>query len=98
MSAGLVPILSGIPAFARLVSAAGEGLVVDADEPAAAAAAIAALPVGGGDVQAEARRRVIAVASRYDWQEVASRYGTVYESAIRKDAVVSSAISSGAAS
>jgi hypothetical protein len=41
---------------------------------------------------------VIAVASRYDWQEVASRYGTVYESAIRKDAVVSSAISSGAAS
>ena len=98
MSAGLVPILSGIPAFARLVSAAGEGLVVDADEPAAAAAAIAALPVGDGDVQAEARRRVIAVASRYDWQEVASRYGTVYESAIRKDAVVSSAISSGAAS
>jgi alpha-1,3-mannosyltransferase len=98
MSAGLVPILSGIPAFTRLVSAAGAGLTVDADDPAAAAAAIAALPVGDVDAHANWRRRVMAVAARYDWQEVASRYGLVYESAMSKGAVIRPAISSGAAS
>ena len=98
MSAGLVPILSGIPAFTRLVSAAGAGLTVDADDPAAAAAAIAALPVGDADRQAEWRRRVMAVAARYDWQEVASRYGVVYEDAIATGAVIRPAVSSGAAS
>ena len=98
MSAGLVPILSGIPAFARLVAAAGVGLTVDADEPAAAASAIAALPVDDLDTQARWRQRVMAVAARYDWQEVASRYGMVYESAATKGAVIRPAMSSGAAS
>ncbi len=97
MSAGLVPILSGIPAFMRLVAAAGVGLTVDADDPAAAAAAIAALPVDDTDLQAEWRRRVMAVAARYDWQEVASRYGGVYESAMRAGATIRPAMSSGAA-
>jgi alpha-1,3-mannosyltransferase len=97
MSAGLVPILSGIPAFARLVSAAGVGLNVDADDPAAAAAAIAALPVGNVDLQAEWRQRVMAIAARYDWEEVANRYGMVYQSAISKGAVIRPAIRSGAA-
>ena len=98
MSAGLVPILSGIPAFARLVSAADAGLIVDADAPAAAAAAIAALPVGDADWVADRRRRVMAVAARYDWQEVASRYGMVYESALSKGAAIGPAIRSGATS
>ena len=97
MSAGLVPILSRIPAFSRLVSAAGAGLTVDADDPAAAAAAISALPVDDLDAQATARQRVMAVAERYDWQEVASRYGMVYESAMTKGAVIRPAVSSGVA-
>jgi alpha-1,3-mannosyltransferase len=98
MSAGLVPVLSGIPAFTRLVSAAGAGVTVNADDPAAAAAAIAALPVDDADFQAKWRRSVMAVAARYDWQEVASRYGTVYENAVSKGGVIAPAISSGAAS
>ncbi len=97
MSAGLVPILSGFPAFTRLVSAAGAGLTVDADDPAGAAAAIAALPVGDEGLQAEWRRRVMAVATRYDWQEVANRYGAVYESAVRRGPMIGPAVSSGAA-
>ena len=97
MSAGLVPILSGIPAFARLVSAAGAGLTVDADNPAAAAAAIAALPVDDGDLIPEWRRRTMAVAARYDWQEVAARYGVLYEKAARKGDVIRPVVSSGAA-
>jgi hypothetical protein len=40
----------------------------------------------------------MAVAARYDWQEVASRYGMVYESAISKGAVIRPAITSGVAS
>jgi alpha-1,3-mannosyltransferase len=97
MSAGLVPILSGFPAFTRLVSAAGAGLTVDADDPAGAAAAIAALPAGDAALQADWRRRVMAVATRYDWQEVANRYGAVYESAVRRDPMIGPAVSSGAA-
>ena len=96
MSAGLVPILSGIPAFTRLVAAAGVGLTVDADDAAATAAAIAALPVCDLRLYEELRRRTIMVAARYDWQQVASRYGAVYESAARKGAVMRPAISSGA--
>jgi len=98
MSAGLVPILSGIPAFARLISTADVGLTVDADDATGAAAAIASLPAGDADIQANWRRRVMAVAARYDWQEVASRYGMVYESAISKGAVIRPAITSGVAS
>jgi alpha-1,3-mannosyltransferase len=98
MSAGLVPILSGIPAFTRLVSAAGASASTIRPAPAAAAAAIAGLPVGDAELQGEWRRRVMAVAARYDWQEVASRYGMVYESAISKGAVIRPAIRSGAAS
>jgi alpha-1,3-mannosyltransferase len=98
MSAGLVPILSGFPAFTRLIAAAGAGLTVDADDPAATAAAIAALPVADPNWVAEWRRRVMAVAARYDWQEVANRYGVVYESAARDGAVIRPAISSGATS
>ncbi len=98
MSAGLVPILSGFPAFTRLIAAAGAGLTVDADDPGATAAAIAAVPVGDAELMADWRRRVLSVAARYDWQEVASRYGMVYESAISKGAVIRPAIRSGAAS
>jgi alpha-1,3-mannosyltransferase len=98
MSAGLVPILSGIPPFTRLVSAAGVGLTVDADEPDAAAAAIAAFPAADVDLQADRRRRVMAVAARYDWEEVANRYGMVYESAVSKGAVIRPAIRSGVTS
>jgi alpha-1,3-mannosyltransferase len=98
MSAGLVPILSGIQPFIRLVSAAAAGLTVDADDPVAAAAAIAALPVGNIDLQSEWRRRVMMVAARYDWEEVASRYGMVYESALTKGAAIRPATNSGAAS
>ena len=97
MSAGLVPILSGIPAFTRLVTAAGAGLFVDADKPAESAAAIAAIPVGDVDLQTEWRQRVMGVAARYDWEEVASRYGMVYESAVSKGAVIRPAVRSGAA-
>ena len=42
MSAGLIPILSCIPAFVQLISRGNVGLNIDADRPAAAAAAIIA--------------------------------------------------------
>lgn len=96
MSAGLVPILSRIPAFVRLVSAAGVGLNVDADDVSVSATAIAELPVADPDLHAVRRRRAMSVAARYDWEEVARRYGAVYESAARKGAVMRPAISSGA--
>jgi alpha-1,3-mannosyltransferase len=97
MSAGLVPILSGIPAFSRLVASAGAGMTVDADDAPAAAAAIAALPVNDAALVAEWRRRTMAVAARYDWQEVASRYGALYETTVRSGRVIRPVVTSGAA-
>lgn len=97
MSAGLVPILSGIPAFKRLVSSAGVGLTVDADDALAAAKAILSLSNHDENVYAEWRRQVMKTAARYDWQEVAGRYAILYENAIGKGEAIRPLVSSGVA-
>jgi glycosyltransferase involved in cell wall biosynthesis len=97
MSAGLTPILSSIPAFVRLVSRGGVGLNVDADKPDAAAAAILSYVSNNPTPHAEARRRAMAVASRYDWQEVAVQYGAVYKNASGNGETIQPLVSSGIA-
>lgn len=97
MSAGLIPILSNIPTFARLVAAAGVGMTVDAVDVPATAAAILALPLNDANVYAEWRRRAMEVAARYDWQEVAGRYAVLYQNAVGKGRIMRPLVSSGAA-
>jgi alpha-1,3-mannosyltransferase len=97
MSAGLIPILSRIPAFVRLVSSGGMGLNVDADQPSATAESIASFFSNHPDSCVEARQRAMAVASRYDWQEVAVQYGVVYKSASGRGETMQPQVSSGIA-
>jgi len=79
LSAGLVPLLSGIPPFVRLLSRATDGLVIDVDTPAIAARAISQHALGLTAHWPAARDRVRAVAEDYDWRIVAARYNELYQ-------------------
>ncbi len=83
LSAGLVPVLSGIANYRLFIERAGLGTIVSADAEAAAvavttlAAAVAADPAGH-------RSRAIAAARRYEWRAVAARWTEVYASVLER--------------
>nr|WP_315427312.1 glycosyltransferase family 4 protein [uncultured Albidiferax sp.] len=86
MSAGLIPVLSAIPPFKRLVDSTGIGLVLDATGPSAQAQQIAELhtrkmqlPAHGVNERAAARD----AAGVYSWKGVAARYTQQYDHVIR---------------
>lgn len=82
MSAGLIPVLSDIPPFARLHGESGLGVLVDRDDPVAAAAAVEQLAQEtAGDFE---RRRSAAMAcvERYDWRHVVGCYLEEYRAAL----------------
>ena len=81
LSAGLVPLLSAIPPFVRLLGRATDGLAYDPEAPAAAARAISQHGVGVASQWPEVRARLRAVAENYNWRSVASRYNDVYQAA-----------------
>lgn len=79
MSAGLTPILSAIAPFERLVSSTGRGIIVDMDDPTAAARA----------VQAQHDRRAapdraanMAAVQVYSWTGVAAKFAAEYRSVL----------------
>ena len=72
MSAGLLPILSGITPFRRLVESTGIGLVVDAENPESASAAVQSVALSNAEDSLQQRMRAMHAARRYDWEEVAS--------------------------
>ena len=82
MSAGLVPVLSAIPPYAKLHAESRLGALVDADEPEAAARLVRQL----GAVDAEAfharRQRALTHVARYDWGQVVDSYRDEYRRAI----------------
>lgn len=84
MSAGLVPILSAIPPFRRLVQASGVGLVLDSGEPVSQAQQIAVMHgrhlLHEGDRREAARR----AAASYSWQGVACSYAAQYDQVMEK--------------
>jgi alpha-1,3-mannosyltransferase len=82
MSAGLLPILSGITPFRRLVESTGIGLIVDAENPETAAPMVQSGALGDAEGHLQDRLRAMHAARRYDWEEVASRYADVYRETI----------------
>ena len=82
MSAGLLPILSGITPFRRLVESTGIGLVVDAENPEGAAVTVQSISSDGIGTYGQRRLRTMQEVRCYDWEEVASRYVDLYEGAI----------------
>jgi alpha-1,3-mannosyltransferase len=81
MSAGLFPLLSDFAPFRRLVARAGIGLNVNFDDVDAAAVFLAHWSeVSGG--YAAARARAIAAAAACGWDNVLSRYQSLYDDVV----------------
>lgn len=84
MSAGLVPILSAIPPYEKLISESGTGLLVRTDQPDAAARAVRALADIDDAVFAARRLQAMRHVARYDWRHVVGRYVDEYRRAHRE--------------
>ncbi|WP_325356790.1 glycosyltransferase family 4 protein [Acidisoma sp.] len=97
MSAGLIPILSDIPAFVRLVTSGGVGLNVDAENPAAVAQSIVDFFARHREFYDSYRGRAMAVALRYDWREVAAQYASLYNTATGRETALQPVVRSGIA-
>ncbi|MBV8616776.1 MAG: glycosyltransferase family 4 protein [Acetobacteraceae bacterium] len=78
LSAGLVPILSDIPPFRKLMTRAGVGFLFDPAQPADAAAVLDKLHRETSDFPT-VRQRAMRVASPYDWAGVADAYTALYD-------------------
>lgn len=83
MSAGLVPLLSDIPPFRKLVDDSSCGMLLPLGRDAVAGAeAVTGLHASLVDVGANARTAMIRFTDRYDWPAVADRYDALYRSAL----------------
>ena len=82
MSAGLLPILSGIAPFRRLVDDTKIGLIVDPSDPAGAAAIVQASVLDDAASYTRRRAQTMDAVRRYDWEEVATRYADIYAEAV----------------
>lgn len=82
MSAGLLPVLSDIPPFARLRRESGLGVLVQPSQAAAAAAQVQALAEASDPVLPELREQAMAFAARYDWRQIARQYQAEYLAAL----------------
>lgn len=81
MSAGLLPILSGITPFRRLVQDTGAGLIVDPDEPASAAEQVLGTVVEDHANYILRQAQTAAAVRHYDWNAVAAQYVKIYDEA-----------------
>ncbi len=84
MSAGLWPVLSGIPPFRHLVEQTGVGSVVDFDHPDAAALAFAAVWEKVAAHYDDARYTAMKAAAGYRWEVAGEKYEALYDSALGK--------------
>lgn len=86
MSAGLIPILSPIPPFQKLVREGGVGLLIDPKEPQAAAAQVATLAnLDAADFQAR-REHAMRSVTPHDWRHAVDQYVEEYRLAAGKQA------------
>lgn len=89
MSAGLVPILSDIPPFAKLVRESSRGVLVPSlsgangtPDPGPAVAAVEELHRTTTAASVAARQAMIRFTARYDWSAVVDRYDAVYRTVL----------------
>jgi alpha-1,3-mannosyltransferase len=81
LSAGLIPVLSGILPFRELVARAGVGQIIDPERPREAALAIDALHRDHGSDARVWREQAMATAGSYAWPSVAARFVEIYRQA-----------------
>ncbi|KTF41464.1 glycosyltransferase family 4 protein, partial [Xanthomonas translucens] len=82
MSAGLLPVLSDIPPFARLVRESAQGLLLDPADSQRAADAVQAYAAATDASFAVQRQAAMAYAQRYDWEHVVGAYLDEYRAAL----------------
>jgi alpha-1,3-mannosyltransferase len=78
MSAGLFPVLSGIPPFKRLLCERKTGLIVDPHAPANIAMAMEASVLQDPTAHSRRRAEICDAVREYDWTSVAARYARIY--------------------
>jgi alpha-1,3-mannosyltransferase len=84
MSAGLFPLLSGIPPFRRLVARTGYGMIVDYSHPDMGVRRLLEnLPKIASD-HAEQRQACMRAATGYDWRHVREEFAALYQAALGK--------------
>lgn len=84
LSAGLLPIVSPLAPFTKLVDALGEGVVIDAADPAASARAVEAAFQGHAAGIAAKRGAALALAGRYAWPGVAAQFREIYDRVVAR--------------
>ncbi|NHN91677.1 glycosyltransferase [Acetobacter sicerae] len=92
MSAGLIPVLSGIAPFRRLVGKTGAGLLLEENDMAGLAAKIETCQ-RDTEVMAVGRSSAIAGARNYDWKDVARRYVNIYNEVLHIPMISSERVS-----
>lgn len=78
VAAGLIPVLSEIPTFARLISTLPAGLLFDPALPEQAAQDLAALDIVYAPRRAEIRRQLAAAVEVFDWRIVTGQFLSLY--------------------
>lgn len=81
MSAGLVPLLSGIAPFRRLVARTGMGMIIDYSHPDAAARLLLRNVRRIASDYAAQRAACVKAAIAYDWRHVCEKFAALYAAA-----------------
>ncbi len=84
MSAGLLPVVSPLPPFVKLIDALGDGVVIAPEDPAGSAERLEAAFRAHERDFAGRRRAAIALAQRYAWPGVAAQFREVYDRALAR--------------
>jgi alpha-1,3-mannosyltransferase len=79
LSAGLLPLLSNIPAFRHLVARAGTGILADFTDPEGAAVLFIRRWRELAVDYPQQRKRSIDAAAQYEWRRVVSAYAALYD-------------------
>lgn len=78
LSAGLVPVLSDIPPFRKLLNQAGKGVLLEVDDPAETAQRVERFHAELLAARNEIYKILISTASQYNWSTVVRRYVSLY--------------------
>jgi alpha-1,3-mannosyltransferase len=79
MSAGLIPLLSGIPPFRRLVARSGQGMIIDYSDPEAGARRLLRSVASIGSNYVGHRAACMKAALAYDWRRVCAEFAKLYD-------------------
>jgi alpha-1,3-mannosyltransferase len=82
LSAGLIPVLSTVSPFVKLLGRAGTGIAYDPERPLAAAERLNRFASSAANNIASLRRRAMETASAYDWTVVAEKFASLYRAVL----------------